>query len=80
MTTIYRTCIKNVPGTDDTPEYWRVELLTHTEDGPQVEFVGEFFEESDAELIMAAWRSEKTRAIVWLCGSLMNRGWDEDVE
>ena len=50
----------------DTPPTWRVTLYTHSEDGVQIEFFGEFFEQGDAEAICAAWRDEKQRPVIWL--------------
>lgn len=79
MTTIYRTRTKQIPGDETLPDFWQVELMTQTETTLNVEFIGEFFEEKDAEAIAAAWRSEKTRAIVWLCASLQRAAWGEDV-
>lgn len=78
--TVYRTRITKQPDSLDMPEFWQVELLTHTEDGLQVEFVGDFFEEEDAQTIAAAWRDEKTRPIVWLCASLTRPDWHDDQE
>lgn len=78
MTTVYRTRITKHPHTDDVPEFWQVELMTHTEDGPQVEFVGEYFEEKDANAIAAAWRHAETRPIVFLCASLSRTAWHDD--
>ena len=74
MTTIYRTRINKHLRTKDAPEYWRVELLTLTEDGPQVEFVGEYFNEQDAHDMATVWRHEKTRKTVWLCAALTTHG------
>ena len=78
--TVYRTRISKFAHTDDVPEFWQVELMTHTEDGPQVEFVGEFFEEKDANAIAAAWRHAETRPIVWLCASLSRTAWHDQGE
>ena len=78
MTTVYRTRISKFAHTDDVPEYWQVELLTHTEDGPQVEFVGDYFEEQDAHDMATAWRHEKTRKTVWLCAALTRMDWHDN--
>jgi hypothetical protein len=79
MTTVYRTRITKHPHiVGDVPEFWQVELLTHTEDGPQTEFVGDYFEEKDANAIAAAWRHAETRPIVWLCASLTRATWNDD--
>jgi hypothetical protein len=78
MTTIYRTRINKHPRTKDAPEYWRVELLTHTEDGPQVEFVGEYFNEQDAHDMATVWRHEKTRKTVELCAALIRPNQGEE--
>ena len=78
MTTVYRTRTTKLPGDHDMPECWQVELMTHTEDGPQVEFVGDYFEENDALEMAAAWRHADTRPIVWLCASLTRAAWHDD--
>jgi predicted secreted hydrolase len=78
MTTVYRTSITKFPHTDDMPEFWHVELMTHTEDGLQVEFKGEFFKEQDANAMAAAWRHKETRPIVWLCASLTRAEWHDN--
>lgn len=78
--TVYRARITKLPGDHDIPDHWQVELLTHTEDGVQIEFFGKFWEEQDAQTIAAAWRDEKTRPIVWLCASLTRPDWHDDQE
>jgi hypothetical protein len=76
--TVYRTRIIKFSHPDILPEFWQVELMTHTEDGPQVEFVGEYFKEKDANAIAAAWRHAETRPIVFLCESLARAAWNDD--
>ena len=78
MTTVYRTSITKFPHTDYMHEFWHVELMTHTEDGLQVEFKGEFFLEQDANAMAAAWRHAETRPIVWLCASLTRAEWHDN--
>jgi predicted secreted hydrolase len=73
--TVYRTRTTHNPATAHVPEYWQVELLTHTEDGVQIEFFGEFFTLADANAMAAAWRNHETRPIVWLCASLARPAW-----
>lgn len=73
--TVYRTRITKLPGDHDIPDHWQVELLTHTEDGVQIEFFGEFWGEQDANAMAAAWRDHSTRHIVWLCASLARPAW-----
>lgn len=73
--TIYRTRITHHPATAHVPEYWQVELLTQTIDKVEIEFFGEYFKRSEADEVMKAWRSEKTRPIVWLCASLARPAW-----
>ena len=75
MTTVYRTRVTHRPATRHIPEYWQVELMTHTEDGVAVAFSGDYFEEEDAQAIMKAWRSDKTRHIIFLSAALTQTAW-----
>jgi hypothetical protein len=69
--TVYRTHIDLIPASEEFPaDLWSVELISHTEDGPQVEFVGEYFNRDDADAIAAAWRESSTRRLVWLSAAL----------
>jgi len=80
MTTIYRTRITHLPPAEGVPDAWRVELMTHTEDGLNVEFEGEFFEEAEAKAIMAAWRNPETRPIIFASMALTRPDWHEEGE
>ena len=64
---VYKAIARATPSKQPSaPPTWLVTLYTNSEDGPQTEFTGEFFEETDAKAICAAWRDENTRPIIWL--------------
>jgi len=76
--TVYRTHIVLIPANDWVPEMWHVELISHNEDGPQVEFVGDYFSRDDADTIAATWRHEPTRKLVWLAAALQQPRWHDN--
>lgn len=45
---------------------FRVDLWTHSEDGRQPEFSGEFLEREEADLVLSAWLTTQGRALLYL--------------
>jgi hypothetical protein len=66
--TFYHGKIIAVPGYGDGEQYpyFKVALYSASEDGTDLNYTGDFFNREEAERVVAGWRKEETRELMFL--------------